>query len=549
MNPLRHLSGYWRARLSAEHGFTMLLALFVLMITTLLLGSAYMAVAGDVGLSHNDLSQKQALSAAQAGIAAYNYDLNQNPNYWELCASATAVAVPGSATETYTTAPLVASTAPSGTTSCSTANPIATMIEAATLTSGAINPAAGTFRISSTGTAGSVSRTIVAQYKRSSFLDFVYYTDYETIDPAALPGNPADCARHYGDTPARGVNCSGPISFVTGDVISGPLHSEDTLAICGNPVFGRTSNDQIQAPGLSTEHQSGCTMPSAPYTAPFMTGTYNNTAPSLTPPPTDSQILALTQPAYHFVGATTIVLAGASMTVTNPALGWVNQTVAFPSNGVVYVSSSTTSACSETYTPYTANATYPAMNGNPAGANYDPACGNAYISGNYNASLTIATDNDIIINGNLSPTGQPLGTTPTGTALLGLIANNFVRLYHPVNGNNPSLSANCRASNANGSLANPYIYAAILAVNHSFIVDNFNCGSALNNLTLYGTVAQLFRGPVGTTSSGTVATGYIKKYTYDDRLATIEPPDFLSPLSAAWYVQRQTECDITAACR
>jgi hypothetical protein len=518
----------------------MILVLAVLMITTVMLSTAYMAVEGDIGLSHNDLQQKQALSAAQAGIAAYNYNLNQNPNYWELCLSATATAVPGSTTETYSTKPVVASTAPSGTTVCSIANPVGTMIEATTLTGGATNPAAGTFRITSTGTSGSVSRTITAQYKRSSFLNFVYYTDYEVLDPSATPGHPTDCATHYSSTaPFRDSNCQ-TIEFVTGDNIKGPLHSEDTLLVCGSPIFGRTSADQIQAPAHNNEGNGGCT------DSATMTGTYSATAPSLTPPPSDSQILALTQPTYHFTGATTIVLTGATMNVTNPVLGWVSHNIALPSNGVMYVSNSTTTTCSETYTPFTANTIYPAMNGNAAGSNYDPNCGNAYISGTYTTPLTIATENDIIINGNVTPTGQTLGAAPSGTPVLGLIANNFVRVYHPVSGTPPPGGGTCYASNANGSMTDPYIYAAILAINHSVIVDNYNCGNALNSLHVFGAIAQLFRGPVGTGGSG--GTGYLKDYNYDDRLANIEPPYFLNPVSAAWYVQRQTECDVAASC-
>jgi hypothetical protein len=135
--------------------------------------------------------------------------------------------------------------------------------------------------------------------------------------------------------------------------------------------------------------------------------------------------------------------------------------------------------------------------------------------------------------------------------VLGLIANNFVRIYHPINGSNPGPSSDCGASNASGTLPNPYIYAAILAVANSFIVDNYNCGSpsGTGNLTVYGAIVQLYRGPVGTHQiDGSVSTGYIKEYKYDDRLATIEPPYFLNPTSAAWYVQRQTECDVAASC-
>ena len=510
-----------------ERGFTMLLALGVLTLTSVLLGGAYIAVLNDTGLSRNDLNQKRALAAAQAGIQAYNYNLNQNVNYWELClpaSNSTPVTVPGSTdagvSETYLLKPLIAQTAPSGTTQCSTTNPIGTMIEGA-----GAGAAAGTFRIASTGTSGNVSRTIVAQYRSPSFLNYVYYTDYETLDPSATPGNPTDCAVHY---PNRGSDCLS-IQFVTGDSIKGPLHSEDTLLVCGSAVFGRTSADQIEAPAHSNEGNQGCT------DSAQMVGTFNSSAPALLPPSTDAQILNVTTSAFHFTGVTTIVLSGAQMSVNGGA--YVND----PSNGVVYVSTSATLGCSVTYTPFD-----PSYSGNAG-------CGNVSVSGNYSVPLTIASDNDIIINGNLTPTGITLGANPTGTAMLGLIANDFVRVYHPVSGTRGPSSGSCNdpnnnnspnVTNATGSLTSPYIYAAILAVNHSFIVDNYDCGATLGTLHVFGVIAQLFRGPVGTSGN----SGYLKDYNYDDRLATTEPPYFLNPVSAHWTVSRQTECDVAASC-
>jgi Tfp pilus assembly protein PilX len=532
-----------------ERGFTMLLSLYVLIVTTLLLGAAYVAVLTDTHLARNDLDQKRAYAAAQAGISQYSFDLNQNPNFWESCTppSGSVGATDSGSTETYVVKSLIASTAPNGTTTCSTSNPIGTMIEANTLTGGGANPAAGTFRMSATGTSNNVSRTIVAQYKRNSFLNFVYYTDYETLDPAALPGHPTDCARHYSDVPGRGSDCSSPISFITGDHINGPLHSEDTLAICGTPTFGRTSADAIEAPALANE--ANCGSPSGPYYGATMTGTYNGSAKSLLPPPSNKQLLNIAQSAGTvFTGTTTIQLTGTSATVTNANFhgGTPTSVPLSATNGVIYVSSAQTPVCSESYTPYTANATY--------GANL--GCGNVYVSGYYSLSLTIASDNDVIVNGNIWPgtsastyttsTGA-LGGTPTGNALLGLIANNFVRVQHPVSSDRGSAVYSC-GSNANvttgnyPTLSNPYVYAAILSVDNSFIVDNYDCGPSPGTLTVIGAIAQYFRGPVGTGSS-TPTSGYGKAYTYDDRLAYAEPPYFLNPVSVAWTVQRQTECN------
>jgi len=148
-----------------------------------------------------------------------------------------------------------------------------------------------------------------------------------------------------------------------------------------------------------------------------------------------------------------------------------------------------------------------------------------------------------VINGNLT-------TANPATTLLGLVANDFVRVYHPVTNRTGTTSGACGSSavNGSGSMTNPTFDAAILAVNHSFIVDNYDCGSSLGTLTILGAVAQLFRGPVGTSGGYSSSSGYLKNYTYNDSLMSVEPPYFLNPVSAAWSVQRQTECNAAATC-
>jgi hypothetical protein len=94
--------------------------------------------------------------------------------------------------------------------------------------------------------------------------------------------------------------------------------------------------------------------------------------------------------------------------------------------------------------------------------------------------------------------------------------------------------------NAANTPRNIEIDAAILTLQHSFIVDNYNCGAPLGTLTVKGAIAQRFRGPVGTGGSA-IATGYQKNYVYDDRFKFINPPYFLTPLQAAWEVIRYTE--------
>jgi len=80
--------------------------------------------------------------------------------------------------------------------------------------------------------------------------------------------------------------------------------------------------------------------------------------------------------------------------------------------------------------------------------------------------------------------------------------------------------------------------AAILSTKHSWIVDNYLCGSSLGTLTVWGSIAQFWRGPVG---SGATHGFTTKNYNYDERLATNQPPSFLSPTTTgAWKVERET---------
>ena len=140
------------------------------------------------------------------------------------------------------------------------------------------------------------------------------------------------------------------------------------------------------------------------------------------------------------------------------------------------------------------------------------------VDGTRSTSLTLASDYDIVVDGSL--------TTSSG-ALVGLLANNYVRVYHLCSG----------GDNGTGLLNGPTIDAAILSLTGSFIVDNYNCGANLGNLNVNGAIAQIHRGPVGGSS------GYNKSYIYNDVLRTEEPPHFLEPIQASWQAERETECN------
>ncbi len=60
----------------------------------------------------------------------------------------------------------------------------------------------------------------------------------------------------------------------------------------------------------------------------------------------------------------------------------------------------------------------------------------------------------------------------------------------------------------------------------SFSVANYNTKVPTGTLKLMGGIIQKARGPVGTLSGSTLATGYAKNYYYDPRLADSPPPYF-----------------------
>ncbi len=541
-----------RAQLSClarrDDGYTMIAVIGAVAMISLLLTAAVAATNQDQHMVLRDLDQKRAYQAAQAGIADYTYHLNNDNGYWARCTAVPAPNAINLAGSTANRRPMPGATDGSkyaielipatGQTACSSANPTGTMLEST-------GPNIGTFRIRSTGFSGSEKASIVATYKQATFLDYVYFTQYETSDPVTYGfANPSpeltaaynQCTKFRRDGRPRAgtTNPSGicdTIVFVDGDHIDGPLHTNDDICINpgDTPTFGRNAADVIEVSAPPTGYYSssnsgnGCTG-GASRPSP---GTFATNAPVLTPPSTNTSLRTFAGPSYTFTGKTNINLTGNTMSING------GPSVAFPSDGVVYVQNG--AGCTGTnYSPFTT--TYPSSSG----------CGNAVVHGSYSGQLTIAAENDIVIDNDI---------TNSGGGLLGLVANNFVRVAHPFcatsNCGDGSTTAEtgkgaCNGG-VNGTSGNPgtpvtnqdvRIDAAILAIDHSFIVDHYDCGAKLGTLQVNGAIAQKYRGAVGTVGSS--GHGYLKDYNYDDRLRYQEPPHFFDPVQSAWHVQRET---------
>lgn len=559
-----------------EGGFTMIMTVIGITLVALLAAVAVTAVTGSAQVTGRDIQRKQAYEAAIAGINEYSYHLHANSAYWSKCTEAAASGEPSALNQMGSTANRRSVPGGSGATYALELIPathhekcVPTTLETATASMlEGLEPMRGTFRVRATGFAGNAKVAVTATFKPASFLDYVYFTQLETSDPVTYANEELRKAaqRQCTKTIYEGrytiplenesgqfLNSSGTvttsessaefcdvISFVGADNIKGPMHTNDAFVFCGSPTLGREPSDSIEVsypkePGwfqtkmLPRESSGGCSGSNT-----NVKGTWRVNSPALIPPETNSELATIAEERFRFKGEISICLEGSTMKVgrgkscTESPL----YSGAFPANGVIY-DSNENNECKTEYSPF--NVAY-----ETTGVN---TCGNVNIvKGEYAKPLTIAAANNVLIMSNVKKTAEE--------GMLGLIATNFIRIYHPVELVHPTeckkvngvkvctentAITECKG-NLSGSMENPTIEAALLALQHSVIVDNYRCGGQLGTLTIKGALAQKFRGAVGTTGN----SGYVKNYEYDERLKTTEPPSFIEPVKSDWVIGRET---------
>jgi Tfp pilus assembly protein PilX len=501
------------SRLRRDDGFSMIVVMVALIIGTLLSIWALDAATGDLAGARGSQDRKAAYAAAESGIDYYRYRLAKDNNVWKDCENVDSPPttprapvnqawdgtgadprqwrnVTGSSAQ-YTVELLPAN----GATACSTTAADATMIDTST----------GTFRIRATGRVGKVTRSIVATFRRKSFLDFLYFTDYETMDPIATSDpiwSQANCVEYRPQRPGGCVQ----IQFGSFDALNGPVHSNDSWLICGGATFGRNAGDRLESSQASPGWVSAGCSGSPNFKAPFNYG-----VASMDMPPTNASLSSAAVAPYRYTGRTSITFRGTVMDVTLSD-GTTLPPQPLPPNGILWVGDG---GCTVPDQP-PPNATYTESSG----------CATVYVHGTYSQDITIASAKDIVVDGDF---------TRNGDYVAGLIANNFVRVQHKV----IQLAGLC--TNAPGSGGDRTIDAAIMSVGHSFFADNYDCGAPLGTLHVNGAIAQRFRGTVATSGGSSVSTGYAKDYNYDNRLHYRNPPYFLDPVESAWLRIRQNE--------
>jgi hypothetical protein len=501
--------------------------MIVLVLTLLMVATVNYAVQGEAP-SRRDQDWNAALAAAQAGVDDYLYRLQQDDNYYLFSASNP----PTPANQAFTGWQPIPGPANQG--------QFHYGVDLAQYGS------QGVVQLTSTGRVRGVQRTIRANFRRRNFLDYLYLTDYEVLDPqSGYYSDPAtvttQCSMYWWqgrpNSPCR------RISFVTGDTIDGPMHSNDTISVNGSPRFnGKATTgyaDTMSCPSSATYTYRWYGLSGCGDTPQFQSGD-PEAVPLLTLPTSNTAVKAQTDRAAGrtgclYNGPTRIVLnASGTMTVTSPFTTsalyatCVGSNRPLPTNGVIYVQNVPASQAA-TCTGSQNRLGYPV----PADVTtYQCRTGDVFLSGTLRGRLTIAAENNIVIVSNTTYANSGAGSSD----LLGLIANQFVQVYHPVDNGGQNVTDN---RNPTLTFQNPQIHAAILALGHSFIVQNYDEGAMLGTITLRGGIAQKWRGPVGT--SGGSGTGYLKNYGYDSRLQFASPPHAANLSSAAFRVNQWAE--------
>ncbi|MBT0768950.1 hypothetical protein KIH74_08435 [Kineosporia sp. J2-2] len=542
-----------REKRRADQGFALVAVVMTIAVLTLFMLTALAYTLNAMSPARRSQDAKAAEQAAVAGVDEYLSRLNTNDNYWKLGND-------DSANAAFT----AAGTTIQGTTD-DAGNSTAARYSYQVLSSTSDTTTTGKIRIRVTGMSGppnnssTVKRVLTAELSRSGLLDFVYLSDIENIDPDLYAQtNGSACANYYytnGNVAARPRTGCSDIQWGANDVVNGPLHSNDALWITGQVTFtsSKTETSWPATKGAAEGTKTWWGTQGAP-----LTGKAPVYADTLALPTSNNDLLKHVAPnidedkkvgkGCYYAGATRIVLQGTQMKVLSPSTTMsttpsrcyntstpkVEQLVDIPP--VIYVDSTATS-CTFGALGYPASNELYTNSGNSATAwetavvynrstyryetvNYACGRGTVFVSGNASTQVTVAGADDVVVVGDLTVDSL------TGINVIGLIAGNCVWVYHPVK------SSSGLPVNLNSSANVSTIQAAILALRHSFVVQNWSAGAWLGTLTVNGAIAQKFRGPVGTSAPA----GYTKNYVYDGRLTYTQPPYFLSPTNSPFKV-------------
>jgi hypothetical protein len=321
------------------------------------------------------------------------------------------------------------------------------------------------YTIRSLATVGNKSRAIEVDVTPTAFTDYIYYTN-----------------RDLGD--------GSPGYFRTGEVIDGPIHINDELAIWGDPVFleeVRTTSSTIyyNNDGIPLESHA---MSNPPHDVPDFQGGCTLGVGHLEWLDANDLDAIQAMADYKLNGSWDIVFGRDDG--SGPMIGWVSM-------------------------KKVENTTWTDVQIPPEGLIIHTG-GDCHVSGVLDGQVTICGGGYVGITDDiLYADSGPNGPNPGCDDILGLVGNTKVIVENTV----PNQS-DC------------VVHAHVMAINNqSTLVEDYDQGSPRGTLTIHGGVAQDKWGPVGTgwyDSGGNfhVLTGYERDVHYDWRLRTMLPPGY-----------------------
>lgn len=312
-------------------------ALLMILVATM----AMVSVAG-ARKQTTDQNASSALAAAYAGLADYQSRITADNGYGQYGSPS---GFTGTSTFTSTKGNAAFPTTSGGTTRASWVAVPGTSGGSYTYEVDKSNyPGQGIIKLRVTGRVGTTTRSLVADLKGDGFINYLYFTDYESSDPSITGETQSGSStklcvpQHMWERSYDANVACNPVQFANGDVLTGPVRSNDEFTVCGAKFMKRVESGAADGV-VSTP--SGCR-----YTATFAAASASLQQPAHVPtidlPATNSNLAQETRydltsstvprPGCLYTGPTSITFnSDGTMTVISP---WTKATqTAVASNG------------------------------------------------------------------------------------------------------------------------------------------------------------------------------------------------------------------------
>ena len=369
-------------------------------------------------------NSSNAMQAAYAGAADYQSRLTNNNSYWQFGAT-----TPFTGTSTYQQG--TGSNPAFGTTAgdtWATVNGSGGTESYRYEVNNSKFASTGAVQLRVTGRSGNQTRSLVATVRGTGFIDYLYFTDYESQNPA-LSGetqnpywNGLCLSVHLTDPSYNANSACNPVQFRSGDLLAGPIRTNDEFTICG-ATFNQTV--QSTAPdGVYNNASSSCAAPT--FGQASATSPQPKNAGTLLLPQTNGNMAQAARsdinasPGCLYTGPTSITFNGdGTEQIVSP---WSRATqISLNSDGVTY-SGTMASACGSSAALKSSAGAKVSLSSNLI---FVQAVSGDTANPNYWATGTYPTTTNGAIVCSKTTTNKNVSTTTYGNGLISPLSQNY----------------------------------------------------------------------------------------------------------------------------